>query len=197
MATGTAAGQRAARDRPSDRGIVVRQMYVGAGLVGFGAILVGIYAVAFKVVGIELTTPTGSPSGGAGLTILGTVAVSTATAVIGAGAALLPSGAAATASYRILQSLPSSGPQPPDVVTGSSADKGGGIATVMGTVNPHGQTVAYFFRYGASKVTPPEVAPAGSTAQQVSADVPLAKGETYELVATIGAIDVSGGRATY
>lgn len=197
MATGASAGQQSARDRPSDRGIVIRQMYIGAALVGFGAVLVGIYAVAFKLAGVDLTVPTGSSGGGAGLTILGTVAVSTATAVIGAGAALLPSGAAATASYRILQSLPSSGPQLPDVVTGSSQDKGGGIATLTGTVNPHGQTVAYFFRYGDNKVTSPEVAPAGSTAQQVSADVQLTKGDAYELVATIGAIDVSGGRAAY
>ena len=76
----------------NDRMIIVVQLVVGALLVMFAALLL----VIFKVTNVL---------GGAG--DLTAVAGSVATGVLGVGAALLPSGAAASASARILQGLPS------------------------------------------------------------------------------------------
>jgi hypothetical protein len=74
---------------PDDRGLIRSQMRLGSGLIAFGAL------------SIPLFQATGVLDGQAA-----TAAFAVATAVIGAGAAMLPTGAAAGASARILRSLP-------------------------------------------------------------------------------------------
>jgi hypothetical protein len=72
-----------------DRGLIRHQMQLGAGL------------IAFAVLSIPLFQVTGVLDGQTA-----TAAFAVATGVIGAGAAMLPTGAAAGASARILRSLP-------------------------------------------------------------------------------------------
>jgi hypothetical protein len=72
-----------------DRGLIRWQMMLGSGLITFGALSIPL----FQVSGV-LNGPTA------------TAAFAVATGVIGAGAAMLPTGAAAGASARILRSLP-------------------------------------------------------------------------------------------
>jgi hypothetical protein len=81
----------ATRDRQAleDRGLIRSQMRLGVGLIAFGALSIPL----FQLSGV-LEGPTG------------TAAFAVVTGVIGAGAAMLPTGAAAGASARILRSLP-------------------------------------------------------------------------------------------
>jgi hypothetical protein len=72
-----------------ERGLIRWQMWLGSGLIAFGALSIPL----FQVSGV-LDGPTA------------TAAFAVATGVIGAGAAMLPTGAAAGASARILRSLP-------------------------------------------------------------------------------------------
>jgi hypothetical protein len=72
-----------------ERGLIRSQMRLGTGLIALGALSIPLFQVTGVLAG-EATT----------------AAVAVATAVIGAGAAMLPTGAAAGASARILRSLP-------------------------------------------------------------------------------------------
>ena len=89
MAT-TPVQRRAAREQAlQERGLIRSQMRLGTGLIAFGALSIPIFQA------------TGVLNGEAA-----TASFAVATAVIGAGAAMLPTGAAAGASARILRSLP-------------------------------------------------------------------------------------------
>ena len=72
-----------------ERGLIRWQMWLGSGLIAMGVLSIPL----FQVSGV-LDGPTA------------TAAFAVATGVIGAGAAMLPTGAAAGASARILRSLP-------------------------------------------------------------------------------------------
>jgi hypothetical protein len=103
-----------------DRGLIRWQMALGSGLIVFGALSILLFQVSGVLDGETATA-----------------AFAVATGVIGAGAAMLPTGAAAGASARILRSLPgdpegadhpqSSPNGQPDkhlVLTGPEANKG-------------------------------------------------------------------------
>ena len=72
-----------------DRGLIRWQMLLGSGLIAFGALSIPLFQVSGVLDGQAATA-----------------AFAVATGVIGAGAAMLPTGAAAGASARILRSLP-------------------------------------------------------------------------------------------
>ena len=72
-----------------DRGLIRHQLRLGAGLIAFGALSIPLFQMTGVLDGQTAT---------AGFAV--------ATGVIGAGAAMLPTGAAAGASARILRSLP-------------------------------------------------------------------------------------------
>jgi hypothetical protein len=72
-----------------DRGLIRWQMLLGSGLITFGALSIPLFQVSGVLDGQTATA-----------------AFAVATGVIGAGAAMLPTGAAAGASARILRSLP-------------------------------------------------------------------------------------------
>jgi hypothetical protein len=72
-----------------DRGLIRWQMLLGSGLIAFGALSIPLFQVSGVLDGQTATA-----------------AFAVATGVIGAGAAMLPTGAAAGASARILRSLP-------------------------------------------------------------------------------------------
>jgi hypothetical protein len=72
-----------------DRGLIRWQMLLGSGLIAFGALSIPLFQLSGVLDGQTATA-----------------AFAVATGVIGAGAAMLPTGAAAGASARILRSLP-------------------------------------------------------------------------------------------
>lgn len=72
-----------------DRGLIRWQMMLGSGLIAFGALSIPLFQLSGVLDGQTVTA-----------------AFAVATGVIGAGAAMLPTGAAAGASARILRSLP-------------------------------------------------------------------------------------------
>jgi hypothetical protein len=72
-----------------ERGLIRWQMMLGSGLIAFGALSIPLFQVSGVLEGQTATA-----------------AFAVATGVIGAGAAMLPTGAAAGASARILRSLP-------------------------------------------------------------------------------------------
>jgi hypothetical protein len=72
-----------------DRGLIRHQMQLGAGLIAFGALSIPLFQMTGVLDGQTATA-----------------AFAVATGVIGAGAAMLPTGAAAGASASILRSLP-------------------------------------------------------------------------------------------
>jgi hypothetical protein len=72
-----------------DRGLIRHQMHLGTGLIAFGALSIPLFQMTGVLDGQTATA-----------------AFAVATGVIGAGAAMLPTGAAAGASARILRSLP-------------------------------------------------------------------------------------------
>ena len=75
-----------------DRGLIRWQMLLGSGLIAFGALSIPLFQLSGVLDGQTATA-----------------AFAVATGVIGAGAAMLPTGAAAGASARILRSLPDQG----------------------------------------------------------------------------------------
>jgi hypothetical protein len=75
-----------------DRGLIRWQMLLGSGLIAFGALSIPLFQLSGVLDGQTTTA-----------------AFAVATGVIGAGAAMLPTGAAAGASARILRSLPDQG----------------------------------------------------------------------------------------
>ena len=90
MATTSNLITRATRKRAlEERGLIRSQMRLGAGLIALGALSIPLFQVSGVLEGQAATA-----------------AFAVATAVIGAGAAMLPTGAAAGASARILRSLP-------------------------------------------------------------------------------------------
>jgi hypothetical protein len=72
-----------------DRGLIRQQLRLGTGLIAFGALSIPMFQITGVLDGQTATA-----------------AFAVATGVIGAGAAMLPTGAAAGASARILRSLP-------------------------------------------------------------------------------------------
>lgn len=72
-----------------ERGLIRWQMWLGSGLIAFGVLSIPLFQVSGVLDGSTATA-----------------AFAVATGVIGAGAAMLPTGAAAGASARILRSLP-------------------------------------------------------------------------------------------
>jgi hypothetical protein len=103
-----------------ERALIRWQMWLGSGLIAFGTLSIPLFQVSGVLDGQTTTA-----------------AFAVATGVIGAGAAMLPTGAAAGASARILRSLPdrtdeadgqggASNGQPDKhlVVTGPGASKG-------------------------------------------------------------------------
>jgi hypothetical protein len=80
-----------------DRGLIRWQMLLGSGLIAFGALSIPLFQVSGVLDGQTATA-----------------AFAVATGVIGAGAAMLPTGAAAGASARILRSLPDHSDQADD-----------------------------------------------------------------------------------
>jgi hypothetical protein len=80
-----------------DRGLIRHQMRLGAGLIAFGALSIPLFQMTGVLDGQTATA-----------------AFAVATGVIGAGAAMLPTGAAAGAGARILRTLPDSQGGPDD-----------------------------------------------------------------------------------
>jgi hypothetical protein len=72
-----------------ERGLIRWQMWLGSGLIAFGVLSIPLFQVSGVLDGSTATA-----------------AFAVATGVIGAGAAMLPTGAAAGAGARILRSLP-------------------------------------------------------------------------------------------
>jgi hypothetical protein len=96
-----------------ERGLIRAQMRLGAGLIALGALSIPLFQMSGVLEGQAATA-----------------AFAVATAVIGAGAAMLPTGAAAGASARILRSLPDQDgapndqPDKPLIVNGAKASNG-------------------------------------------------------------------------
>jgi hypothetical protein len=121
-------------NKPKDvqeRNVVYIQFVVGVFLVVFGALLFVIY----KWAGIY-------PTKGTSDNTIGYVA----TAIIGAGVAVLPAGAAGAASARILSGAPSLGGGPTATTGASTATATGTV--LHGTINGHGDPTNYYFEYG-------------------------------------------------
>jgi hypothetical protein len=90
MATSSNFITRATRKQAlEERGLIRSQMRLGSGLIALGALSIPLFQMSGVLDGQAATA-----------------AFAVATAVIGAGAAMLPTGAAAGASARILRSLP-------------------------------------------------------------------------------------------
>jgi hypothetical protein len=120
----------ASYDPAKDRTIIITQLGLGTLLVLVGAAL----GVIVHEVGPDSAND---------------IALSIATAVIGVGAALLPAGAAATASSRILQSLPERGEEKPVATTSDRrADLGSTEVEFAGRLDPKGRSVRWYFEYG-------------------------------------------------
>lgn len=80
-----------------ERGLIRWQMWLGSGLIAMGVLSIPLFQVSGVLDGQTATA-----------------AFAVATGVIGAGAAMLPTGAAAGASARILRSLPDRNEEPDD-----------------------------------------------------------------------------------
>jgi hypothetical protein len=80
-----------------ERGLIRWQMWLGSGLIAMGVLSIPLFQVSGVLDGSTATA-----------------AFAVATGVIGAGAAMLPTGAAAGASARILRSLPDRNEVPDD-----------------------------------------------------------------------------------
>jgi hypothetical protein len=90
MATTSNTNSKPTRDQAlEERDLIRWQMWLGSGLITFGALTIPLFQVSDVLDGQTATA-----------------AFAVATGVIGAGAAILPTGAAAGASARILRSLP-------------------------------------------------------------------------------------------
>jgi hypothetical protein len=100
-----------------DRGLIRWQMMLGSGLITFGALSIPLFQVSGVLDGQAATA-----------------AFAVATGVIGAGAAMLPTGAAAGASARILRSLPDQ----EDVAEGQRAAGNGHLDKNLVLTGPDG-----------------------------------------------------------
>jgi hypothetical protein len=103
-----------------DRGLIRHQMLLGVGLIAFGALSIPLFQMTGVLDGQTATA-----------------AFAVATGVIGAGAAMLPTGAAAGASARILRSLPDQ-----DDVTdqrGTPNDQPDKLPVVIGSKSSNGR----------------------------------------------------------
>jgi hypothetical protein len=110
MATSPTIISRATQEQAlEERGLIRSQMRLGTGLIAFGALSIPIFQVSGVLEGQAATA-----------------AFAVATAVIGAGAAMLPTGAAAGASARILRSLPDQDTVADDQRSAASGDPGNG-----------------------------------------------------------------------
>jgi hypothetical protein len=110
MATSPNSITRATRKQAlEERGLIRSQMRLGSGLIAFGALSIPLFQVSGVLEGQAATA-----------------AFAVATAVIGAGAAMLPTGAAAGASARILRSLPDQDAVADDQHSAPSGDPGNG-----------------------------------------------------------------------
>src|SRR4051794_3351859 len=101
-----------------DRDIVTTQLRLGAGLIALGAVLAVVFGLAFD-----------DTNG---------IAIAMGTAVIGAGAALLPAGAAASASARILSTLPQQQMPAAPAAPTPPGDDSAGDSTVVDEVETYG-----------------------------------------------------------
>lgn len=104
-----------------DRGLIRWQMLLGSGLIAFGALSIPLFQVSGVLDGQTATA-----------------AFAVATGVIGAGAAMLPTGAAAGASARILRSLPNQSDEGDDQ-RGPRNDQPAKKRAVAGTEASNGQ----------------------------------------------------------
>ncbi|HEX2374241.1 MAG TPA: hypothetical protein VHO93_09685 [Actinomycetota bacterium] len=103
-----------------DRGLIRHQMLLGVGLIAFGALSIPLFQMTGVLDGQTATA-----------------AFAVATGVIGAGAAMLPTGASAGASARILPSLPDQ-----DDVTdqrGTPNDEPDKLPVVIGSKSSNGR----------------------------------------------------------
>ena len=113
MATSSNLITRATRKQAlEERGLIRSQLRQGAGLIALGALSIPLFQVSGVLEGQAATA-----------------AVAVATAVIGAGAAMLPTGAAAGASARILRSLPDQDAVADDQHSAPSGDPDNGQVT--------------------------------------------------------------------
>jgi hypothetical protein len=135
MANGNAKKPSGSAGTPKDRTIILTQLYLGVGLVVFGAMLLAIFK-ATNVLGTSSSDLT-------------TIGGNVATGVLGIGAALLPSGAASAASSRILAGLPSQTTTQAPVIMGIASTVAAGGATVTGHILTSADGF-WFVQYGAN-----------------------------------------------
>lgn len=157
-----------------ERNLVYMQFLVAVFLIVFGALLF----VVYKWAGIYPPSQTSDNS-----------AVSLATAIIGAGVAVLPAGAAGAASARILSGLPNIGGGPTATTGAATQDTANpGQYTLAGTIDGRGVATSYYFEYGPStsygQTTAVQAAPTNTAAVHVTAGpVQLNAGDHYRVVA--------------
>lgn len=163
----------------NDRNLIWAQWWIGLGLVVFGALLFVIYHWA----GIFPSTSGSSGGGGSGDNTLGYIA----TAIVGAGVAILPTTAAGSAGARILQGLSRSAL----IATTGTAVADAAPAktyTLNGSIGGAGTNAHYYFEFGGDtsygNATTPTSLPESDAAQVVQATgVQMAAGDHYRLVA--------------
>lgn len=169
----TTPGSQAKTPAVRERNVVYLQFLVAVLLIVFGALLF----VVYKWAGIYPPAQTSDNS-----------AVYIATAIIGAGIAVLPAGAAGAASARILAGLPNIGGGP-TATTGAATQDAANPAQYMlaGTIDGHGAATSYYFEYGANtsygKTTSVQAAPTDTAAVHVTAGPVAAQvGDHYRIV---------------
>lgn len=169
----TTPGSQAKSPAVRERNVVYLQFLVAVLLIVFGALLFVIY----KWAGIYPPSQTSDNS-----------AVYLATAIIGAGVAVLPAGAAGAASTRILAGLPNIGGGPTATTGAATQDAANpGQYTLAGTIDGHGAATSYYFEYGATtsygQTSSVQAAPTNAAAVHVTAGpVALQAGDHYRIV---------------
>jgi hypothetical protein len=148
--TGQTPTRRPRRSGGDDRGIVRAQLAWGAGLIIVGAV-VGLICLCF----VHPSDTIAGPS------------LALATATIGAGATLLPAGAASAASARIQQAANGGAPDPVVVTTIATREQ------FKGTVVPNGTASSAYFEYQDAPEPSKGEAPIAKTgpAQSIAASV--------------------------
>jgi len=162
------------RSRTDDHAIVRTQLVIGAALVALGAII-GLICLCFIHPDDTATSPI----------------LALATAVIGAGATLLPAGAAGSANARLAagQSGATSGPDTAGTPTATVFPTlGTSTATFSGFVQPRGQAGKVRFQYGP---TAGETLEPGTT--QTTEDVEFTAGATIQITGTPGEVALKPG----
>lgn len=184
MSNGSAGASGSFSER-RDRSIILAQLILGTLLVIFAALLL----VIFKATNVLGTSSD-----------LTAIAGNVATGVLGVGAALLPAGAAASASARILAGLPSQAPGQAAVITGASATvaPAGGLTTVAGHIITSDDGF-WFIQYGDASGNYSTALAQGPlsgmpSSQDLSADVPGLPAGKY---VRIGFRANSTGQASY